>query len=262
MKSPIPRLKPWTLLFDAWRIERHARVGSTNDEARRRALAGDPGHCGFVADEQTAGRGRHGRVWHSPPGNLHASALLLDPCDTAIAPQIGFVAGVALRRAVADLGGAEISLKWPNDLVSSGAKLAGLLVEGVTPPWRRFAAVVGFGVNLAIAPPGLAYPTTNLSRLLGRPVGPEDLFPRLARRFDEMLALWARGAGFAAIRARWLASAAGLGGPIRVAGPRGAREGVFEGIDVHGRLALASRRSVEIDRIRRPRPDLFLSSPG
>jgi len=156
------------------------------------------------------------------------------------------VAGVALRRAVADLGGAEISLKWPNDLVSNGAKLAGLLIEGVTTPWRRFAAVVGFGVNLAISPPGLAYPTTNLSRLLGRPVGPDDLFPRLARRFDAMLALWARGAGFAAIREEWLASAAGLGGPIHVSGPRGARGGVFEGIDLQGRLLMRSGDSVEI----------------
>jgi BirA family biotin operon repressor/biotin-[acetyl-CoA-carboxylase] ligase len=246
LKSPDPASEVVEPPFDAWRIERHARLGSTSDEARERALAGDPGHLWIWADEQTAGRGRHGRVWQSPAGNLHASALILDPCDTGIAPQIGFVAGVALRRAVADLGGAEISLKWPNDLVSNGAKLAGLLIEGVTTPWRRFAAVVGFGVNLAISPPGLAYPTTNLSRLLGRPVGPEDLFPRLARRFDAMLALWARGAGFAAIREEWLASAAGLGGPIHVSGPRGARGGVFEGIDLQGRLLMRSGDSVEI----------------
>lgn len=246
MKSPESEAELADSSLDAWRIERHARLGSTNDEARERALAGDRGHLWIRADEQTAGRGRHGRTWHSPAGNLHASALILDPCDNEIAPQIGFVAGVALRRAVADLGGAEISLKWPNDLVSNGAKLAGLLIEGVTTPRQRFAAVVGFGVNLAISPPGLAYPTTNLSRLVGGPVGPEDLFPRLTRRFDEMLALWARGAGFAAIREEWLASAAGLGGPIHVSGPRGARGGVFEGIDRQGRLLMRSGDSVEI----------------
>ena len=234
------------LAFDGWRIERHACLGSTSDEARERALASDPGNLWIWADEQTAGRGRHGRVWRSPPGNLHASALIVGPCETEIAPQIGFVAGAALLRAVRDLGGADVWLKWPNDLVSNGAKLAGLLVEGVTSPRHGFAAVVGFGVNLAISPPGLPYPVTSLSRLLGRPVGPEDLFPRLARRFDEALALWARGAGFAAIREEWLASAAGLGGPIHVSGPRGAREGVFEGIDPQGRLLMRSGDSLEI----------------
>jgi BirA family biotin operon repressor/biotin-[acetyl-CoA-carboxylase] ligase len=234
------------LAFDGWRIERHAQLGSTSDEARERALAGDPGHLWIWADEQTAGRGRHGRVWRSPAGNLHASALILGPCETKIAPQIGFVAGVALRRAVRDLGGADVRLKWPNDLVSNGAKLAGLLVEGVTTPRQRFAAVVGFGVNLAISPPDLPYPATHLSHLLGRAVGPGDLLPRLARRFDQALALWARGAGFAAIREEWLASAAGLGGPIHVSGPRGARDGVFEGIDPQGRLLMRSGDSLEI----------------
>ncbi len=231
--------------FDGWRIERFARLGSTNDEARLRSLAGDPGNLWISADEQTAGRGRRGRVWDSPAGNLHVSALILAPCEAAIAPQIGFVAGVALRRAVADLGAADVRLKWPNDLVSDGAKLAGLLVEGVTTPAQRFAAVIGFGVNLAYAPQGLPYPTTNLSRLLGRPVGPEDLLPRLVHRFDEALAQWQRGTAFAVIRENWLASAAGLGGRIQVAGPRGAREGVFEGLDPQGRLLMRVGGGVE-----------------
>jgi BirA family biotin operon repressor/biotin-[acetyl-CoA-carboxylase] ligase len=246
LNAPDREAEPADLSFDGWRIERHAQLGSTSDEARERALAGDPGHLWIWADEQTAGRGRHGRVWRSPPGNLHASALILGPCEIEIAPQIGFVAGAALMRAVRDLGGADVRLKWPNDLVSNGAKLAGLLVEGVTTPRHRFAAVVGFGVNLAISPPGVPYPVTNLSHLLGRPVGPADLFPRLARRFEQALALWARGAGFAAIREEWLASAAGLGGPILVSGPRGAREGVFEGIDPQGRLIMRSGHSLEI----------------
>ena len=246
MNAPDREAEPADLSFDGWRIERHAQLASTSDEARERALAGDPGHLWIWADEQTAGRGRHGRVWRSPPGNLHASALILGPCETEIAPQIGFVAGAALLSAVRDLGGADVRLKWPNDLVSNGAKLAGLLVEGVTTPRQRFAAVVGFGVNLAISPSGLPYPVTNLSRLLGRPVPPEYLFPRLARRFDEVLALWARGGGFAAIREEWLASAAGLGGAIHVSGPRGARVGVFEGLDQQGRLLMRAGDSVEI----------------
>jgi len=228
-----------------WRVERHASLGSTSDEARGRALAGDPGRLWILADEQTAGRGRHGRVWNSPVGNLHASALLLSPCETAIAPQIGFVAGVALRRAVEDLGATGVGLKWPNDLTHDGAKLAGLLVEGVTIPGGQFAASVGIGVNLVTSPRGLAYPTTHLSHLVGRLVAPEELFARLVVRFDEALALWARGDGFAAIREIWLAGAAGLGGAIRVSGPRGAREGVFEGLDPKGRLLLRAGDAIE-----------------
>jgi len=232
--------------FDNWRIERHAKLGSTSDEARRRAQAGDPGQLWITAAEQTAGRGRQGRVWRSPPGNLYASALIIDPCETEVAPQIGFVAGVALRRAVADLGGDDFALKWPNDLVHDGAKVAGLLVEGVPAPNGRLAAIVGFGVNLASSPEGLAYPTNCLDRIIGRSMAPIALLDRLGRRFDEALATWARGAGFATIRADWLASAAGIGGPIRVADPRGAREGVFAGLDARGRLLLEMGDKTEI----------------
>ena len=121
-------------LFAGWRVARFARVGSTNDEARRAALAGDAGRLWVVAEEQTHGRGRKGRFWSSPPGNLYASALVVDPCPPALAPQIGFVAGVALAQAVEDLGGAGFGLKWPNDLMWRGAKVAGLLAEGVTTP--------------------------------------------------------------------------------------------------------------------------------
>ena len=168
-----------------WRVERLSRVGSTNDEARRRALAGDPGRLWIVAREQTQGRGRRGRVWKSPPGNLYASALLIDPAPVAIAAQIGFVAGVALRRAVDDLGGPDdVELKWPNDLFWRGAKLAGLLAEGTALGDGRSCCVVGIGVNCLAAPSGLGYPADALSNVLGQSVSPERLFARLAARFE------------------------------------------------------------------------------
>jgi BirA family biotin operon repressor/biotin-[acetyl-CoA-carboxylase] ligase len=245
-------------LVAGWRVARHARLGSTNDEARRRALAGDPGRLWVVAGEQTQGRGRHGRSWRSPPGNLYASALAIDPCEAAIAPQIGFVAGVALIAALADLGGVGIALKWPNDALWKGAKLAGLMVEGVTTPMRRLACVVGIGVNCVSAPEGLAYPAADLAAALGGAVAPETVFDRLAVRFDEALAAWARGAGFSEIRARWLAVAAGLGEPARVVGPRGVREGRFEGLDADGRLLLATADGLEtVDAA-----DVFVASSG
>ncbi len=242
-------------MFAGWRVARHARLGSTSEEARRRALAGDPGRLWVVADEQTEGRGRHGRSWSSPPGNLYASALVVDPCEAAIAPQIGFVAGVALVKAVEDLGGAGVTLKWPNDLLWNGAKLAGLLVEGLAAPERGLACAVGIGVNCASSPRGLAYATTDLNAALQRVVAPDALFRRLVARFDEAIGLWSRGAGFAEIRARWLAAAAGLGGPIRVVGARGSREGLFEGLDAGGRLLMRTAGAIETIEA----ADLFLT---
>jgi BirA family biotin operon repressor/biotin-[acetyl-CoA-carboxylase] ligase len=226
-------------LTTGWRVERYDSVTSTNDEARRRALEGDGGRLWIVAREQSRGRGRRGRVWASPPGNLYASALLIDPSPAAMTAQIGFVAGVALRAALGDLGASdEVRLKWPNDLIWRGAKLAGILAEGLALRDGRLACIVGIGVNCASSPPALAYPTDNLANVLGGPIAPEALLMSLSSRFDEALAVWRGGAGFAEIRAQWLAHAAGLGGPIRVAGVRGARDGIFRTLDAQGRLVL------------------------
>jgi BirA family biotin operon repressor/biotin-[acetyl-CoA-carboxylase] ligase len=222
-----------------WSVARFARLASTNDEARAAALDGHPGRLWIVAEEQTAGRGRRGRSWASPPGNLYASALLLDPAPIARGAEIGFVAGLALHRAICDLGGRDFALKWPNDLIWRGAKVAGLLAEGVSLP-------DGIGVNCLIAPQVEGYATADLSRALGRRAGAGDLFIHLARRFVEALEEWRRGEGFAAIRAAWLAAASGLGEPIRVSDPSGVREGVFEALDARGRLLLRRAERLEI----------------
>jgi BirA family biotin operon repressor/biotin-[acetyl-CoA-carboxylase] ligase len=229
----------------AWRVARLETVDSTNAEARRRALAGDAGTLWIVAAEQSAGRGRRGRAWVSPKGNLHASALLIDPGPQAVSPQLGFVAGVALVRAAEDLGAREARLKWPNDLVLNGAKCAGTLLEGVALPDCRFACVVGVGVDCACAPEGVGYPTATLARDGGGSILAADLFERLVARFDEALTLWAQGQGFAAIRSAWLARAAGLGAQVRIDDARGPREGAFEGLDVHGRLLFRGAGGIE-----------------
>jgi BirA family biotin operon repressor/biotin-[acetyl-CoA-carboxylase] ligase len=119
------------------------------------------------------------------------------------------------------------------------------LVEGFLTPDRRPAVIAGFGVNLATSPQGLAYPTTDVGRLLAREIDPSLLIERLARRFDEALTIWDNGDGFATIRETWLASAAGLGGPIRLSGPRGEREGIFCGLDPQGRLLLRAGDGIE-----------------
>ena len=228
-----------------WRIDSLDTINSTNAEARRRGAAGDPGRLWIVAVEQSAGRGRRGRSWVSPRGNLHASALLIDPCPQTRSPQLGFVAGVALVRAARDLEAGRARLKWPNDLVIGGAKCAGMLLEGSALPDRRLACAVGIGVNCLHAPEGVGYPTATLTRDDGRAIEASELVERLAARFDEALDLWARGDGFPAVRAAWLDHAAGLGTVVRIEGVRGRREGAFEGLDADGRLLFRGEGGTE-----------------
>ncbi len=228
-----------------WRVVRYGAIDSTNEEARRRALGGEAGRLWIVAEEQTAGRGRRGRVWISPKGNLHASALMIDPCPPVVAAQLGFVAGVALARAARDLGATDVGLKWPNDLMSRGVKCAGILIEGIGLGGGRSACVVGVGVNCAYAPEGLGYATSCLTRAGGEAVGRGELFERLVQQFDEWLDVWRAGQAFDRIRASWLDSALGLGEWIAIQNGAGRREGVFEGIDAGGRLLMRSKQGLE-----------------
>jgi BirA family transcriptional regulator, biotin operon repressor / biotin---[acetyl-CoA-carboxylase] ligase len=236
-----------------YRLTALDQTGSTNDEALAAARAGDPGRHWFVARRQSAGRGRHGRAWASPAGNLHASLLLVDPCPAASAPQLGFVAGLALHDAVAEIAALEagrLALKWPNDLLLDGAKLAGLLLEGqFVQPGNAFAVVIGIGVNVATAPDGAPYPTRALAEVA--PAATADaLFERLgaafARRFERWHAAQGAPPAFASVRAEWLARAAGVGGRVTLRLPSGEREGAFRGLDPSGRLELDTPSGVEV----------------
>ena len=228
-----------------WRIVRLGAVDSTNEEARRLALTSDTDRLWVVAEEQTAGRGRRGRGWISPRGNLHASALILDPCPRPAASQLGFVAGVALVRAARDLGATEVGLKWPNDLMSYGAKCSGILIEGISLGSGQTACVAGIGVNCAHAPEGVGYATSCLTRAGGQAVDPGELFERLIEQFDDALDEWRAGQAFDRIRAAWLDYAVGLGERIAIQNGGGQREGVFEGIDATGRLLMHSERGLD-----------------
>ena len=210
-------------------------IGSTNAEALARARAGEQGSLWIVAARQSAGRGRHGRVWISEPGNLYATLLLTKPAPPARMPELAFVAGLAVYDAVAEAAPSlqsQLMLKWPNDLLCEGAKLAGLLVEG-----EGSAVAVGFGINCNHHPAGTAYPATDLSAA-GITVSPGGLMRVLSKAMLDRLAQWQRGANFAAIRTDWLAHAHAHGSAMNVR--VGAREifGRYEGIDETGRLLL------------------------
>ncbi len=215
-------------------------LGSTNDEALAQARSGAGGRRWVVAREQTAGRGRHGRLWRSPPGNLYASLLLIDPCPVERGPEIGFVAGVALASALrALLGGDQrLQLKWPNDALYGEAKLSGLLLEAAKLEDERFACVVGFGVNCGDSPKDLPYPATCLREIGTMLFDPADVLAALSDAMAHWLAVWDGGWHFADVRKAWLALARGIGAPVKVI--QGEREltGVFQTIDARGRMLL------------------------
>lgn len=242
-----------------FRIFAHDVLGSTNDEAMARMRAGEASGFIVTAASQTGGRGRQGRSWSSPPGNLYASLALVDPAPLGVAPQLGFVAGVALCETLrARLSGdRRLQIKWPNDAVFEGAKLAGILLESARLADGRLACVIGFGVNCASHPDNLAYRATDLAAAGDPAPDASAVLAALADAMARGLALWRRGENFAAIRAAWLERAAGLGGRITVNMPgRAPLEGTFRGLDVAGRLLLASGA----DQIAIDAGDVFL--PG
>jgi len=220
---------------------------------------GDPGRLWIIADAQSGGRGRNGRVWHSPAGNLYASLLLIDPAPPRRAAELGFVVSVALAHALRDILGGDprIAIKWPNDILRDGAKLAGILLESAVLPDGHFACVAGMGVNCCLHPEDGLYKATDLAAIAGRPVAPEDVFELLSAAMAHWLGVFAEGAGFEAIRAEWLSLAAGLGARISVSRPFGNVDGVFRTIDASGRLVLDR----ESDQVAIEAGDVFLSAP-
>jgi BirA family biotin operon repressor/biotin-[acetyl-CoA-carboxylase] ligase len=223
-------------------------IDSTNEEAKRLVAEGERGPLWIIASRQTKGRGRRGREWVSAPGNLHASLVLTGCWPPAIAPRLGFVAGVAAIAALREATGApeRFALKWPNDLLLDGAKLGGILLEGVTLPTvdarapNESAAVIGIGVNCAFAPADLPHEARALGALGEGAPSAAALFAHLTDAVVATLDLWNNGEGFAQVRERWLARAAGLGQTIRVALARETIEGRFETLDETGRLILAT----------------------
>ncbi|AJP71862.1 biotin--protein ligase [Sphingomonas hengshuiensis] len=185
------------------------------------------------ADRQTGGRGRQGREWVSPPGNLFISTLVrLRPSDPPAAT-LALVAAVALEEAVAVfLPGAGVTIKWPNDLLVEGAKLSGILLER-----SGDAVVIGFGVNLAHHPESLERPATSVGAHAPAP-NVAIVAQTLAECFDRWLGRW-RGEGIAPVRDRWLARAHPRGTALTARLADGeAIDGLFHGLDASGALIL------------------------
>lgn len=225
-------------------------TSSTNAHTLELLKNSAPRHLTLVwARRQRQGRGRGGRVWQSPEGNVFFSMILRPQADWGDLNQLPLVACVAAHAAIRPHLPMEraVTIKWPNDLLVDGAKVSGILIEShrLIPAtgaarWSAEALVVGIGVNVAHCPAeGLAYPATSL-REAGSTVERDQLIRDLARALVDTLELW-RARGFAPVRAAYLSSAHGVGERITVRTSLDrddAISGVFQGIDEAGALLL------------------------
>lgn len=217
-------------------------VDSTNAEAKRLAVQGEeetPDGTLVWAGEQTAGRGRRGRDWDSPKGNLYCSLVLRPEVSVANAAQLSFVAGLAVFDALATLSepGHEVQLKWPNDILLNDKKVAGILLEAETvkdesPPWL----VLGLGLNVGFHPTDMDFPATSL-RAEGWASTEADVLEAYCRNFLLWSSRWL-DEGFMPIRKNWLWHCRGRGEEIEVRMENETITGVFEDIDEEGALVL------------------------
>lgn len=189
----------------------------------------------IMAARQTAGRGRRGRAWEMGEGNLATTLLLRPQAALAVTGQLSFAAALAVAEMAAHFApAAAITVKWPNDVLAEGKKLAGILLEGGLDSKGGWLAI-GIGVNLAHHPEDL--PATSLPQLGVAIPSCDAALTVLAARFASWYDAWMRD-GFPALRDAWLKRASGLGAPITARLPHETRQGLFEGIDASGALLL------------------------
>ncbi|MFY2825987.1 biotin--[acetyl-CoA-carboxylase] ligase [Ruegeria sp. MALMAid1280] len=233
-------------------------VDSTLNEAARLAPTA-PGPVWIMAHHQTAARGRRGRTWANPKGNLAATLLMRPQGNPEQAALRSFVAALALFDACVAVTGraAGLSLKWPNDVLLNGGKLAGILLESTGQGRELSHLAIGIGVNLAEAPPAYAVeqsavrPVSLLSET-GAAVIPEDFLTELASayaRYETQFTTY----GFEPIRTAWLSRAAKLGEVITARTSTSETVGTFETVDTNGNLVLKTAKG----RVSIPAADVF-----
>ena len=232
---------------------------STNIDARDLACIGAPEGTLVWAKAQGAGRGRRGREWASPPGNLYASLILRPTCAPTTATQISFVTALAIRDAVAAFlpDTKQALLKWPNDVLVDQQKIAGILLEsqlvhGADLDWL----IVGTGVNVATFPDSTERPATSLASL-GSDVTVGVFLETYAVEILRWYQTWQQS-GFAAIRQAWLDNAWGQGGPVEVRLGSETFHGVFEDLDESGALVVSTTQGTRLVSA----GDVFPIEPG
>ncbi len=246
----------------AYRLVALDTVASTNDEAKRLASEGAEDGTLVWAREQSAGRGRHGRSWESPPGNLYLSLVTRPECSVAEAPQLSFVAALAVGETLGSIVPpmTDLRYKWPNDVLLNGSKVAGILLESAT---RSDGAldwlVLGLGLNVASYPSESRFPATSLRAEGSETLEVSDILENFSRYFLTWVNRWLDG-GFAPIRKAWMHYAYALGEQIEVRLGEEIVAGRFVDLDADGALVLetddGARRTLhfgDVFRVNEPR---------
>ncbi len=236
---PVPLPPVLEALPAPFRVIGYDLLGSTNDQAKAFAREGAGHGLAVWAREQTQGRGRQGRDWRSPPGNLYLSVILQPDVAIERLGELSFVAAIAVAEAIAGAiaDPALVRLKWPNDILLDGGKVAGILMETESAPSGAVHWVVlGLGVNLVSAPVGLPYRAVAVSEF-----GPASDCPAMVaavlRQVDVLWRLWV-AEGFAPIRERWRLLGHRPGDRLTVRQGDGVVEGAFVDLDGDGALLL------------------------
>jgi len=226
-------------LPSGYHLEVYDELDSTSSEALRRAEQAPLTPLWIWARRQTAGRGRQGRTWSSSDNDLTCSLLLNLAKPPAECAQLTFVASLAVRDTLAGFDPAgPVTLKWPNDVLLGGAKVAGILLESQTPDQTGKAGlVIGIGVNISAYPPDTPYPATCLGQGMKMAPSSTEVFQRLVRAFAEWYETWTQK-GFSTIRAAWLDHAHGLGQQITVKVGDKPVTGMFNSLTATGALDL------------------------
>ena len=220
-------------------IHQRGAVASTNDSAKALATAGAPAFTVVSATEQTEGRGRRGRSWVSPPGNLYVSLLVRPPRPASEASQLSLVAALALGDALAKyVPSSRIHNKWPNDVQVDGRKIAGLLLESSGGGQGNVEwVVIGCGVNIAVHPSLDEYDTISLDSVTDDKTSVREFLMFFLKHFEARYDIWINS-GIDPIRKAWVKRAANIGREIVVRLPQTDIKGVFEGLDASGALIL------------------------
>lgn len=233
--------KAFSLPPASTRIIEFDTIDSTNTEAHRRAAQGERGPLWIRSDAQEAGRGRSGRPWSSPPGNLSTSYMFAPTCPRAVFHHLSFVAAVAAHHAIAPyvVGSAPLQLKWPNDLLIGPAKLGGILVES-SKYGADIVVMIGIGVNISVAPEVEGRDVTTLDAHGPAAPTPSELVARLAEAMTTWLATWDNGRDFNSIINVWMERAHPIGQSLTVNTNDRQRTGTFAGLADNGALLLTT----------------------
>ena len=231
-----------------WHIESRGSTPSTNADVAEQARAGAPEGVVLVTDHQQAGRGRLDRLWETPPGTALTMAVLLRPTVPAERwPWLPLLTGVAVLDGL-DALGVRAELKWPNDVLVHGDKLAGILVELLPMRGRPPAAVIGIGLNLRL-PPDAAIPdqagVADLAGALGgEPPSRPALLAAILGEFHRLFETYA-AAGFPALRGAWEQRNAFADLPVAIRGESSTLYGTCAGVDDDGALLLRTGAGVQ-----------------